>query len=122
MSILWSGKRLTVGLVGAFVCALLLTATLVHADTERTAADYAADPAAMLDAYRHIEVASVSDAEEQLLHQKRYLSHHIRPIFPAKFAGVALTVKLVKQEGADPGALNGMLEAIDRGGKDSVYV
>jgi regulator of RNase E activity RraA len=46
----------------------------------------------------------------------------MRPIFPARFAGTALTVKLVKQEGADGAALNGMLEAIDKGGPGSVYV
>jgi regulator of RNase E activity RraA len=122
MAILSTTNRLNVGLVGACACAVLLTATLVRADTERTAADYAAEPAAMLEAYRHVEVASVSDAAEQLLHQKRYMSHHMRPIVPAKFAGTALTVKLVRQDGADSAALNGMLEAIDRGGKDSVYV
>jgi regulator of RNase E activity RraA len=123
MSILSASKRLTVGLLGACVCAAVLMATLeMRADSEKTAADYAAKPAAMLEAYRHVEVASVSDATEQLLHQKRFLSHHMRPIFPAKFVGTALTVKLVKREGADPAALNGMLEAIDRGGKDSVYV
>jgi hypothetical protein len=48
--------------------AVLLTLTLVvHADTEKTAADYAAEPGPMLEAYRHVEVASVSDAAEQLL-------------------------------------------------------
>jgi regulator of RNase E activity RraA len=110
MAILSTTNRLNVGLVGACACAVLLAATLVRADTERTAADYAAEPAAMLEAYRHVEVASVSDAAEQLLHQKRYMSHHMRPIVPAKFAGTALTVKLVRQDGADSAALNGMLE------------
>ena len=87
-----------------------------------TAADYNSDPAALVEAYRHVEVASVSDAVEQLLHQKRYMSHSMRPILPAKFAGIALTVKMVKQEGADAAAANGMLEAIDKGGPGSVYV
>ena len=50
------------------VSTLLLAATLiVRADSQKTAADYAADPAAMVEAYRHVEVASVSDAMEQLL-------------------------------------------------------
>lgn len=87
-----------------------------------SAADYNSDPAALIEAYRHVEVASVSDATEQLLHQRRFMSHSMRSIFPAKFAGTALTVKLVKQEGADSAALNGMLEAIDKGGPGSVYV
>lgn len=76
----------------------------------------------MVDAYRHVEAASVSDAMEQLLHEKRYMSHHMQAIFPTKFAGRALTVKLVKQENHDPDALSGMLKAIDSGGAGSVYV
>ncbi len=104
-------------------CASLLTVThIVHADAPKTAAEYAADPTAMLDAYRHVEAASVSDAIEQLLHEKRYMSHRMQSIFPTKFAGTALTVKLVKQENHDPDALTGMLKAIDSGGPGSVYV
>ncbi|MBT9332658.1 RraA family protein [Paracidobacterium acidisoli] len=95
---------------------------IVHADTPLTAADYSANPAAMIDAYRHVEVASVSDAMEQLLHEKRYMSHHMQSIFPAKFAGPALTVKLVKEENHDPHALDGMLRAIDSGAPGSVFV
>ena len=76
----------------------------------------------MIDAYRHVEAASVSDAIEQLFHEKSYMSHRMQAIFPAKFAGSALTVKLVKQENHDPNALSGMLSAIDSGGPGSVYV
>ena len=105
------------------ILTLLLVATLtVRADRQKTAADYTADPAAMIEAYRHVEVASVSDAMEQLLHQQRFMSHRMQSIFPTKFAGTALTVKLVKQENHDPDALSGMLQAIDAGGPGSVYV
>ncbi len=73
--------------------------------------------------FRHVEVASVSDALEQLTHKKMYMSHHMQPIFTAKFAGYARTVLLKKDEGNnDPQALSGMLEAIDQGSTDSVYV
>jgi regulator of RNase E activity RraA len=105
------------------ICAAFLTVALVvHADSPKSAADYAADPTAMLEAYRHVEVAPVSDAMEQLLHERRFMSHRMQAIFPAKFAGIALTVKLVKQENNDPDALSGMLRAIDLGGSGSVYV
>jgi regulator of RNase E activity RraA len=87
-----------------------------------TQADYVAHPAAMIEAYRHVEVASVSDAVEQLLHEKRYMSHRMQAIFPTKFAGPALTVELIKEENHDPNALNGMLQAIDNGAPGSVYV
>jgi len=77
----------------------------------------------LIDAYRHVEVASVSDALEQLTGRRMYMSHKMQPIFPAKFAGFALTVKLQKDEGnRDPAALNGMLAAIDQGALNSVWV
>jgi len=76
----------------------------------------------LVDAYRHVEVASVSDAAEQLLGKRLYMSHRMRPIFPAKFAGLALTVRLKKEENNDSTALDGMLAAIDSGSKNSVYV
>src|SRR5207302_2123423 len=78
--------------------------------------------AALLDGYRHVEVASVSDAMEKLFGQKIYLSHRMRPIFTSKFAGFAPTVKLKKEENRDPDALQGMLTAIESGGPNSVYV
>ena len=73
--------------------------------------------------FRRVEVASVSDAIEQIMGKKMYMSHRMQPIFVSKFAGFARTVQLKKDEGnKDPNALSGMLEAIDQGGTDSVYV
>lgn len=80
------------------------------------------DDASLLDGYRHVEVASVSDAIEKIYGQRMYMSHQMRPIFPMKFAGFALTVQLKREENKDPDALNGMLAAIDGGGPNSVYV
>lgn len=88
----------------------------------QSASAYAHDPTALLEAYRHVEVASVSDAVEQLLGKRTYLSHRMHPLFPARFAGYALTVRMVKQENRDPHATDGMLQAIDQGEKNSVYV
>src|SRR5215475_4185544 len=77
----------------------------------------------LISQFRHVEVASVSDALEQIIHKRMYMSHRMQPIFTAKFAGFARTVQLKKDEGNnDPGALTGMLEAIDQGSTDSVYV
>jgi len=102
--------------------AILAAGWVLRADEPMTAEAYQADPAAMIEAYRHVEVASVSDAMEQTLHVKRYMSHRMQAIFPTKFAGFALTVKLNKEENHDPNALNGMLAAIDSGKAGSVYV
>ena len=88
------------------------------ADTSSPAAG-----AALLDSFRHVEVASVSDAVEQITGKRMYMTHRMRPILPAKFAGYALTVLLKKDEGNhDPKALSGMVEAIDQGKPGSVYV
>ena len=81
------------------------------------------DDAALLEGFRHVEVASVSDAIEQILGKRMYMSHRMRPIFTSRFAGFALTVELKKDEGnKDPRALQGMLQAIDQGAPNSVYV
>jgi regulator of RNase E activity RraA len=73
--------------------------------------------------YRHVEVASVSDALEQITGKRMYMSHRMHPLFTTKFAGFARTVLLKKDEGnTDPNALTGMLAAIDDGSADSVYV
>ncbi len=73
--------------------------------------------------FRRVEVASVSDALEQLTGKRMYMSHRMHPILTTKFAGFARTVLLKKDEGNDdPAALNGMLKAIDDGSTDSVYV
>ena len=118
-----SFARITFVAAALLIGAASVTVThIVHADAPKTASDYKADPAAMIEAYRHIEVASVSDAIEQLFHEKRYMSHRMQSIFPTKFAGTAITVLLSKQENHDPDALEGMLKAIDSGGAGSVYV
>lgn len=77
----------------------------------------------LVDGFAQVEAASVSDAVEKLLGKKMYMSHQMRPIFPAKFAGVALTVMLKKEAGRQGSeSLKGMLTAIDSGTRNSVYV
>jgi regulator of RNase E activity RraA len=77
----------------------------------------------MLQDYHQVEVASISDAEEELYGRKMYMSHQMRPVFRAKFVGYAVTVLLKKQENHQGGAaLSGMLAAIDHGGPNDVYV
>src|SRR6266496_4439743 len=49
--------------------------------------------------FRRVEVASVSDALEQITGKRMYMSHRMQPIFTAKFAGYARTVQLKKDEG-----------------------
>jgi len=112
----------TMAVLALATVSLFAIARVLLADVPKTVIEYNTDPVAMVEAYRHVEAASVSDAIEQLYHQKRYMSHHMQSIFPTKFAGTALTVKLIKQENQDPDALAGMLRAIDSGGTGSVYV
>ena len=94
--------------------------TLLQAQT--TSPNSSVESSELLASFRHVEVASVSDAIEQILGKRMYMSHRMRPLFPTKFAGYALTVKLKKQENHDPQALTGMIAAIDHGDQNSVYV
>ncbi|HZR56474.1 MAG TPA: RraA family protein [Terriglobales bacterium] len=102
--------------------AIVTGTSLLKAQKAGTAAN-ASDDTSLIDAFKHVEVASVSDAMEQVLGKKMYMTHRMQPIFTSKFAGFALTVRLKKDEGNnDPTALSGMLAAIDGGAANSVYV
>jgi regulator of RNase E activity RraA len=104
------------------LCALLFGARLPRAQAVAGANASESEEALIAD-FRRVEVASVSDALEQLTGKRMYMSHRMHPIFTTKFAGLARTVLLKKEEGnSDPAALNGMLEAIDQGSTNSVYV
>ena len=117
----WRPRGGVLAAIAATGMMAVLTAA-VWASAPHTVEEYRADPAMLLDGYRHVEAASVSDAMEQLLHERRYMSHRMQAIFPTKFAGFALTVKLAKGENQDKNALSGMLHAIDGGAPGSVYV
>ncbi len=86
----------------------------------------AAQPAGgdpVVDGFRFVEVASVSDAMEQLYGQRGYMAHDMRPLAPTKFAGPAVTVMLKKEEHKEGSAASqGMLDAIDASPAGSVYV
>jgi len=103
----------------AFVMAALLVLRIAAGQKESPSPD---SDATLLEGFRHVEVASVSDALEQITGKKMYMTHRMRPIFPTRFAGFALTVSLKKEANHDPDALKGMLHAIDTGGPNSVYV
>ena len=117
-------------LICAAISLLVVAVGLTLPGTETSASEQnpssappTSGPDALLDGFRHVEVASLSDAAEQILGRKIYMSHRMQSIFPAKFAGYAVTVLLKKDEGnKDPNALAGMMAAIDAGAKDSVYV
>jgi regulator of RNase E activity RraA len=109
-------KRLALVIVLTILLAIWLAAQSSSGSMARSDKD-------LLEGFRRVEVASVSDAIEQLTGQRMYLSHRMQPIFTTKFAGFARTVQLKKDEGNnDPKALAGMLAAIDEGSEDSVYV
>ncbi len=77
----------------------------------------------LADGFRLVEVASVSDAMEQLYGQRAYMSHDMRPLSATKFAGPAVTVMLKKEEHKEGAAASqGMLDAIDSAPAGSVYV
>jgi len=116
------GKIVTACIVLSLIVGLVGRDRLVRAQSTASAAVPASD-AELIAQFRRVEVASVSDAIEQITGKRMYMSHRMQPIFTAKFAGFARTVQLKKDEGnKDPDALTGMLEAIDQGSTDSVYL
>ncbi|HZS51496.1 MAG TPA: RraA family protein [Bryobacterales bacterium] len=77
----------------------------------------------LIEGFRLVEVASVADAMEQLYGERTYMSHQMRPLFPTKFAGPAVTVLMKKEEHKEGApASQGMLDAIDAAPPGSVYV
>ncbi len=84
------------------VLAVLGTFTWTRSAAARQDSSAKPSSTSLLEGYRHVEVASVSDALEQLTGKRMYMTHRMRPIFPTKFAGYALTVKLKKEANDDP--------------------
>jgi regulator of RNase E activity RraA len=106
--------------IAAAVCISICAIIMLLPASARSAAGNDAD---VVDGFRYVEAASVADAMEQLYGKRAYLSHDMRPLFPAKFAGPAATVLLKKEENHDGSkALQGMLDAIDEAAPGSVYV
>jgi regulator of RNase E activity RraA len=108
--------------VAAGLTVLGLTQPAKIAAQQESFAGLTKDDTKLLEGFRHVEVASVSDAIEQIAGKRMYMTHRMRPIFSARFAGFATTVSLKKEENQDPDALKGMLQAIDAGGPNTVYV
>lgn len=103
--------------------AVSLAAAAILSTAWLTAQPGPAGPASIPDQFRLVEVASVSDAMEQLYGQRSYMTHDMRPLAPAKFAGPAVTVMLTKGEHKEGSAASqGMLDAIDDSPAGSVYV
>jgi len=124
MNHIFSSRRILIPVLATltFIAAAAVHVHLAQAQSGAAAATLLSD-SELVAQFRHVEVASVSDALEQLTHKRMYMSHRMQPIFTSKFAGYARTVQLKKDEGnSDPEALTGMLEAIDQGSTDSVYV
>lgn len=116
-------RKLAIGFVAlGLIVAIAGVARMVRAQSTSAETRPASD-SELIAQFRRVEVASVSDALEQVTGKRMYMTHHMQPIFTSKFAGFARTVQLKKDEGnKDPEALSGMLEAIDQGSTDSVYV
>jgi regulator of RNase E activity RraA len=105
---------ITVAILGALTLAVWVAPTRVRADSQS---------ADLIQGFKTVEVASVSDAMEQLYGTRAYMSHDMRPLFPTKFAGPAVTVELRKEENTQgTKAVQGMMDVIDEGASGSVYV
>lgn len=116
-------KGWTLAVLFAALALILAVGSEVRTAGAQSNAGAALSDSQLIAEFRRVEVASVSDALEQITGKRMYMTHRMQPIFTAKFAGFARTVQLKKDEGnKDPEALTGMLQAIDQGSTDSVYV
>jgi 4-hydroxy-4-methyl-2-oxoglutarate aldolase len=107
------------------VCAAAMLAAAVPVQPALTQAAVAVPTTTeeLVEAYRLVEVSSVSDAMEQLYGEQNYMSHELRPLFPTKFAGPAVTVLFKREEHTDgAAALGGMQDLIDVSPEGSVFV
>ena len=108
--------RLKLSLSAAVAALLFLTVLRDRANGD-------AAPDDLITGFRQVEVASVADAIEQLYGKKMYMTHDMRPLAAAKFAGPAATVRLIKEENTEgTKAVAGMMDAIDEAQPGSVYV
>jgi regulator of RNase E activity RraA len=97
-----------------FLAAMLISLVVMYGQ-------HSGDP--IIEGFRLVEAASVADAMEQLYGQRAYMSHDMRPLFMAKFAGPAVTVLMKQEEHKEgPPASQGMLNAIDAAPAGAVYV
>src|SRR6476620_4974173 len=101
----------------AFLCVVVLASIGTACLLAQPAGD------SLVDGFKTVEVASVSDAIEQLYGQRAYMSHEMRPRAVTKFTGTAVTVQLKREEHKEGSAASqGMLDAIDAAAPGSVYV
>lgn len=110
---------------------LLLLVLLVAAALGLSAFQAAKKPAPssgdpLVDAFRKVPVASVSDAVDQVAKKRGFLPHDMRPVFEAKFAGRAVTALLrpLEKAGTASGALGVLhsVQVIDESGPGQVLV
>ena len=105
-------------LIGAMLAgiSLFLILRVAHARAD-------VPPDSLIQGFRLVEAASVSDAMEQLYRKRAYMSRDLRPLTQSKFAGPAVTVLLKKEEHNEgSSAQQGMLDVIDEAASGSVYV
>src|SRR3984885_9185772 len=75
-------------------CAIVCGNRLLQAQSPVTTTTAAQADQALLADFRHVEVASVSDALEQLTGKRMYMSHRIQAILTTKFPALPRKVSL----------------------------
>ena len=68
----------------AVLALILALASGVHVVRAQSTASSPSSDDDLIAQFRRVEVASVSDAIEQIVGKRMYMSHHMQPIFTAK--------------------------------------
>lgn len=74
----------------------------------------------LIEGFRRVATASVADAVDRVVKQPGFMSHEVKPVFPAKIAGPAVTV--LERVALDSQPPHHALQAIDEAAAGSVIV
>ncbi|MDQ7844524.1 MAG: RraA family protein, partial [Armatimonadota bacterium] len=77
-------------------------------------------PQEIIDGFRSVATASVSDAVDRVVKRPGFMSHEIKPVFPAKIAGPAVTV--LERAALDSQPPHHALQAIDEAAPGAIIV
>ncbi len=96
-------------LLKPYLIITLLAFLSANCQTTSELKTYSEDP--LIQGYSEVAVPSVSDAIDQIIGERGFMSHEIRPIFPTKMAGYAVTALAKPSTKKEPPTM--ALELID---------
>lgn len=107
----------------AAVCGAIAIACGVGIESSNQSTAASDDP--LVEGFRTVAIASVSDAVDQVTGERGFLNHDMRPVIPGRLAGRAVTAKLVpvsEEKSTALGALSHSVQMIEEANPGDVGV